>query len=38
MNTGWVGSCEEVVAKIGGHVIMVDVEIHEVQFMRCPSF
>lgn len=37
MNTGWISSCEEVVAKIGKQVLTVDIENHEVQCMPCLS-
>lgn len=37
MNTGGVGACEELVAETGGWVLMLDMEYHEVQGVRCPS-
>ena len=38
MNTGWVGSREEVVTKIGEQVLKFDIENHKVQCMSCLSF
>lgn len=37
MNTGGVGACEALVAEIGGWVLMLDIENHEVQCVHRPS-